>query len=137
MLETASRIHSANGGVRASQARDGEAAAFTDAACISGAMLSRIVQIRTDVSHLVTVQVQLGKRLACALAAVLYKTLGQSLSNLLARLLSFLGRITWPFLVIIFSYLTYGPFYFQPASAKPSEPPKLNHRVQSYRLLHA
>ena len=70
MLETASRIHSANGGVRASQARDGEAAAFTDAACISGTMLSRIVQIRTDVSHLVTVQVQLGKRLACALAAV-------------------------------------------------------------------
>ena len=70
MLETASRIHSANGGVRASQARDEEAAAFTDAACISGAMLSDIVQIRTDASLLVTVQVQLGKRLACALAAV-------------------------------------------------------------------
>ena len=52
MLETASRIHSAKGGVRASQARDDEAAAFTDAGCISGAMLSRIVQI-TEGSHLV------------------------------------------------------------------------------------
>ena len=40
MLETASRIHSANGGVRASQARDGEAVAFTDAACVSSAILS-------------------------------------------------------------------------------------------------
>ena len=41
MLETASRIHSANGGVSASQARDVEAAAaFTDAVCISGAILS-------------------------------------------------------------------------------------------------
>lgn len=39
MLETASRIHSANGGVRASQARDCEAAAFIGAASVSGAIL--------------------------------------------------------------------------------------------------
>ena len=38
MLATASRIHSANGGVRASQARSCEAAALTDAICVSGAI---------------------------------------------------------------------------------------------------
>ena len=38
MLETASRIHSANGGVRASQARDDDPVAFTDAVCVSGAI---------------------------------------------------------------------------------------------------
>lgn len=42
MLETASRIHSANGGVRASQARDVGAAAFADAACISGAIIAQV-----------------------------------------------------------------------------------------------
>ena len=39
MLETASRIHSANGGVRASQARVDDPVAFTDAASVSGAIL--------------------------------------------------------------------------------------------------
>lgn len=39
MLDTASRIHSANGGVRASQARNDEPVAFTDSVCVSGAML--------------------------------------------------------------------------------------------------
>lgn len=39
MLETASRIHSAKGGVRASQARDADAAAFTEAVCVSIAIL--------------------------------------------------------------------------------------------------
>ncbi len=38
MLETASRIHSANGGVRASQALDAETGAFADVAIISGAI---------------------------------------------------------------------------------------------------
>lgn len=38
MLETASRIHSANGGVRASQARDADAAAFADTAGVSVAI---------------------------------------------------------------------------------------------------
>ena len=42
ILETASRIHSANGGVRASQARDDEAEAFADSACVSGAMLGQM-----------------------------------------------------------------------------------------------
>ena len=38
MLETASRIHSANGGVRASQARIDDPVAFTDSARVSGAI---------------------------------------------------------------------------------------------------
>ena len=39
ILETASRIHSAKGGVRASQARDDDAAAFMDVAWTPGAIL--------------------------------------------------------------------------------------------------
>ena len=40
ILETASRIHSANGGVRASQARD-EVAVVTAVACLSNAIFSQ------------------------------------------------------------------------------------------------
>ena len=39
MLDTASRIHSANGGVRASQARDVEAGGFRGVAYVSDAIL--------------------------------------------------------------------------------------------------
>ena len=42
MLEMASRIHSAKGGVRASQALDDEAADLTEAACVSDAILASI-----------------------------------------------------------------------------------------------
>ena len=48
MLETASRIHSANGGVRASQARDDDPEAFTDAACVSSAILYQIASEKVE-----------------------------------------------------------------------------------------
>ena len=48
MLEMASRIHSAKGGVRASQARDDEAADLTDAACVSDAILVSIAHRRVE-----------------------------------------------------------------------------------------
>ena len=49
MLDTASRIHSANGGVRASQARTDEGAALADDVGVSGAIVNEICSYESSI----------------------------------------------------------------------------------------
>lgn len=138
MLETASRIHSANGGVRASQARDVGAAAFADAACISGA-ISPQVALRGAVwkppkdragckaEQIGTLYENTGFRLSQTFEtekaeAIHWRLLswwGEWLSNLSISAAATLAEpcsiLTWPFPVIIIDLLF---------SNRPSELPK-------------